>query len=88
MANFPDIFVARKISSSEYDHNMPTVKFFVRFDLDQICLFLDGHSIDHAITDYIFYAAKGLFKTMVSSLPGPTETIWIGTWVRASMRAR
>jgi len=22
MANFPDIFVARKISSSEYDHNM------------------------------------------------------------------
>jgi hypothetical protein len=46
-----DIFVARKILSSEYQlytpqgHFLraPAVKFFVRLDLDQICLFLDGH---------------------------------------------
>jgi len=24
-------------------HHMPAVKFFVRLDLDPICLFLDGH---------------------------------------------
>jgi hypothetical protein len=24
---------------------MPAVKFFVRLDLDQICLFLDGHKL-------------------------------------------
>jgi hypothetical protein len=26
-------------------HHMPAVKFFVRLDLDPICLFLDGHKL-------------------------------------------
>jgi hypothetical protein len=30
------------------DH-MPAVKFFARLDLDQICLFLDGHSLTEAM---------------------------------------
>jgi hypothetical protein len=46
-----DIFVARKILSSEYQPyapqghflRAPVVKFFVRLDLDQIFLFPDGH---------------------------------------------
>jgi hypothetical protein len=25
---------------------MPAVKFFARLDLDQICLFLDGHQLE------------------------------------------
>jgi hypothetical protein len=28
---------------------MPAVKFFVRLDLDQICLFLDGHQLYWAV---------------------------------------
>jgi hypothetical protein len=49
MANLPDIFVARKIYSSEYQRYAPqghflwalVGKFFVRLDLEQICRFLD-----------------------------------------------
>jgi hypothetical protein len=26
-------------------NHMPAAKFFARLDLDQICLFLDGHSL-------------------------------------------
>jgi hypothetical protein len=44
MANLPDTGVARKIYSSEYPPR-PAVKFFARLDLDQICPFLDGHSL-------------------------------------------
>ena len=35
----PEKFNPRNIN------HMPAVKFFARLDLDQICLFLDGHSL-------------------------------------------
>jgi hypothetical protein len=44
MANLPDIGVARKFYPRNIKH-MPAVKFFARLDLDQICLFLDGHKL-------------------------------------------
>jgi len=44
MADFPAIGVARKFNPRNIDH-MPAVKVFVRLDLDQICLFLDGHQM-------------------------------------------
>ena len=51
MANLPDIGVARKFNPWNINH-MPVedpepligaVKFFMRLDLEQIILFLDGH---------------------------------------------
>ena len=44
-ANLPDIGVAQKFNPRDIIH-IPAVKFFVRLDLSQICLFLDGHELD------------------------------------------
>jgi hypothetical protein len=39
---YPISALREKFNPQNINH-MPPVKFFVRLDLDQICLFLDGH---------------------------------------------
>jgi hypothetical protein len=46
---------------------MPAVKFFVRLDLDQICLFLDGHEIVVLYKDDAFRSHEdALLKTVIT----------------------
>ena len=48
---FPISVLREKINSRNINH-MPAVKFFARLDLDQICLFLDRHSLWFDGSDY------------------------------------
>ncbi len=54
---------------------MPAVKFFARLDLDQICLFLDGHQLTFELTRLsTLGCCRSLFYRGVEP-PGPKTLI-------------